>query len=121
VLAITLATTLQIVAPAAPSSASGSRLQEEVAIAARQAQQIQLPTIDCDPKKWAKDAISAVLQDLGDGIRSGMDALWAANFITQTPPSLTWTPIEVGARPRNVSEQCWVDAGFRLNFRQVLI
>jgi hypothetical protein len=88
-LAIALATTLQIIAPA-PSFASGSRLPDEAAIADRHAQPIQLPTIDFDPKKWAEDAISAVLQDLGDGIRAGMDALWAANFITQTPPSLTY-------------------------------
>ena len=89
-LAIALATTLQIIAPASSSVASGSRLPGEAASADRQAQQIQLPTIDFDPKKWAEDAISAVLQDLGDGIRVGMDALWAANFITQTPPSLTY-------------------------------
>ena len=89
-LAIALATTLQIIAPASSSVASGSLLPEEAASADRQAQQIQLPTIDFDPKKWAEDAISAVLQDLGDGIRVGMDALWAANFITQTPPSLTY-------------------------------
>ena len=89
-LAIALATTLQIIAPASSSVASGSLLPEEAASADRQAQQIQLPTIDFDPKKWAEDAISAVLQDLGDGIRAGMDALWAANFITQTPPSLTY-------------------------------
>jgi hypothetical protein len=56
----------------------------------RQAQPIQLPAVDIDPKKWAEDAIGAVLQDLGDGIRAGLDALWAANFITQTPPSLTY-------------------------------
>jgi hypothetical protein len=89
-LAIALATTLQIIVPASSSVASGSLLPEEAASADRQAQQIQLPTIDFDPKKWAEDAISAVLQDLGDGIRVGMDALWAANFITQTPPSLTY-------------------------------
>ena len=89
-LAIALATTLQIIAPASSSVASGSLLPEEAASADRQAQQIQLPTIDFDPKKWAEDAISAVLQDLGDGIRVGMDALWAANFITQTPLSLTY-------------------------------
>jgi hypothetical protein len=60
------------------------------AVSDRQAQPIQLPTVDIDPKKWTEDAISAVLRDLGDGIRAGMDALWAANFITQTPPSLTY-------------------------------
>jgi len=64
-------------------------------IADRQAQQIQLPGIEFDPKKWAEDAISAVLQDLGDGIRAGMDALWEANFITQTPPSLTYQNADV--------------------------
>jgi hypothetical protein len=30
------------------------------------------------------------LQTFSDGIRAGMDALWAANFITQTPRSLTY-------------------------------
>jgi hypothetical protein len=89
-LAIALAATLLLMAPAAPSFAAGSRLLDEAAISDPQAQQIELPTIDFDPKRWAEDAISAVLQDLGDGIRAGMDALWAANFITQTPPSLTY-------------------------------
>jgi hypothetical protein len=67
-------------------------LPEEAAIADRHARQIHLPgiEIDIDRTKCAEDAISAVLQDLGDGIRVGMDALWAANFITQTPPSLTY-------------------------------
>src|SRR5262245_19186542 len=88
-LASALAIAMQIMAPVAPSLASGSDLAEEAAIAGRQAQQIQLPSIDFDPKKWAEDAISAVLQDLGDGIGAGMDTLWKANFITQTPPSLT--------------------------------
>jgi hypothetical protein len=75
-LAIALAVTLLVMAPAGPSFASGSRLPDEAAIANRQAQQIQLPTIDFDSKKWAEDAISTVLQDLDDDIRAGMDALW---------------------------------------------
>ena len=90
ILVIGVAATLLVLAAPARSFAAGERLQDEAVIADRQAQQIQLPGIDFDPKKWAEDAISAVLQDLGDGIRAGMDALWAANFITQTPPSLTY-------------------------------
>ena len=35
-------------------------------------------------------AFGALLQSFSDGIRSGMDAMWDANFITQTPPALTY-------------------------------
>src|SRR6202022_5001791 len=52
--------------------------------------QVPLPSFNFDPTKWVQDAFGALLQDFSDGIRAGMDALWAANFITQTPPSLTY-------------------------------
>lgn len=91
-LCVALAAALVLVVAPTPTFASGGRMVDQAVVADRQAQQIHLPgvDIDIDPAKWAEDAISAVLQDLGDGIRTGMDALWAANFITQTPPSLTY-------------------------------
>src|SRR5437870_10487153 len=52
--------------------------------------QVQIPGFDFNPTKWVQDAFSALLQTFSDGIRGGMDALWGANFITQTPPSLTY-------------------------------
>ncbi len=52
--------------------------------------QVSLPGLDFDPTKWVQDAFGALLQSFSDGIRGGLDALWAANFITQTPPSLTY-------------------------------
>jgi len=59
--------------------------------------QVQIPTFDFDPKKWVQDAFGALLQDVSDGIRVGLDALWAANFITQTPPSLTYRNADIRA------------------------
>src|SRR5919108_823908 len=52
--------------------------------------QIPIPNFDFNPTKWVQDAFGALLQSFTDGIRAGMDAIWAANFITQTPPSLTY-------------------------------
>ena len=52
--------------------------------------QVPLPSFNFDPTKWVQDAFGALLQTFSDGIRAGMDALWAANFITQTPRSLTY-------------------------------
>ena len=52
--------------------------------------QIPIPGFNFDPTKWVQDAFGALLQAFSDGIRTGMDALWAANFITQTPRSLTY-------------------------------
>jgi hypothetical protein len=53
--------------------------------------QVQFPVgFDFNPQKWVQDAFTALLQNFSDGIRAGLDALWAANFITQTPPSLTY-------------------------------
>ncbi len=91
-LAVALAAPLLLVAPTAPAVASGT------AVAAYgggsplvQAQvQIPVPSFDFNPTKWVQDAFSALLQSFTDGIRAGMDAVWAANFITQTPPSLTY-------------------------------
>ena len=52
--------------------------------------QVPLPSFNFDPTKWVQDAFGALLQSFSDGIRAGVDALWAANFITQTPRSLTY-------------------------------
>ena len=52
--------------------------------------QIPIPGFNFDPTRWVQDAFGALLQTFSDGIRTGMDALWAANFITQTPRSLTY-------------------------------
>lgn len=52
--------------------------------------QIPIPNFDFNPTKWVQDAFGALLQSFSDGIHAGMDALWDANFITQTPPSLTY-------------------------------
>ncbi len=52
--------------------------------------QVQIPGVDINPTRWVQDAFSALLQSFSDGIRAGMDALWDANFITQTPPALTY-------------------------------
>jgi hypothetical protein len=57
--------------------------------------QVPLPNFNFDPTKWVQDAFGALLQTFSDGIRSGMDALWAANFITQTPRSLTYANEEI--------------------------
>jgi len=97
IVCIALAGAVVLFATPAPTFANGGQLVDQAVVADRQAQQIHLPGIDVDinPTKWAEDAISAVLQDLGDGIRTGMDALWAADFITQTPPSLTYQNADV--------------------------
>jgi hypothetical protein len=69
-------------APAAGQVAGGMDLQAQV--------QIPIPNFDFNPTKWVQDAFGALLKSFSDGIRAGMDALWDANFITQTPPSLTY-------------------------------
>src|SRR6266567_8349729 len=69
-------------APVASHVVGGAGLQAQV--------QIPIPNFDFNPTKWVQDAFSALLQSFSDGIRTGMDAIWAANFITQTPPSLTY-------------------------------
>jgi hypothetical protein len=68
--------------PMAAQPAPGTGLQEQV--------QIPVPHIDFDPTQWVQDGFSALLQSFTDGIRTGMEAIWTANFITQTPPSLTY-------------------------------
>ena len=69
--------------------ASGSMATQVAAGPGLTAQvQIPIPTFDFNPTKWVQDAFGALLQSFSDGIRAGMGALWDANFITQTPPSL---------------------------------
>ena len=90
VLVILLAATLLMLAPATSASASGTLVVGQVGHAPGLEAQVQIPGFDFNPTKWVQDAFGALLQDFSDGIRTGMDALWGANFITQTPPSLTY-------------------------------
>ena len=53
-------------------------------------EQIPIPNFDFNSTKWVQEAFGALLRSFSDGIRAGMHAMWAANFITQTPPSLTY-------------------------------
>jgi hypothetical protein len=62
--------------------AGGAGLQAQV--------QFPIPNFDFNPTKWVQDAFGALLQSFSDGIHAGMDAMWDANFITQTPPALTY-------------------------------
>src|SRR4051812_2221008 len=73
-----------------PALASDEVQAQALSVAPMQAQ-VQVPVlgIDFNPTKWVEDAFAALLQSFSDGIRDGMDAIWRANFITQTPPSLT--------------------------------
>jgi hypothetical protein len=91
-IAIALLLPLTVLAPAEPTLASSSvvaPLSSEGVVVQAQVQ-IPIPHIDFNPTQWVQDAFSALLQSFTDGIRTGMEAIWAANFITQTPPSLTY-------------------------------
>jgi hypothetical protein len=79
-IAIVAAGILLTAAPAESAAAAGGQVMG----------QVQLPTFNFDPTKWVQDAFGALLQTFSDGVRAGLDALWAANFITQTPPSLSY-------------------------------
>jgi hypothetical protein len=59
--------------------------------------QVQIPGVDINPTRWVQDAFGALLQSFSDGIRAGMDALWDANFITRTPPALTYQNADIRA------------------------
>jgi hypothetical protein len=89
-LAIVLAAPLLVLGPAAPAAASGMLGAPQFANTPARAAQVPWPNIDFNPTKWVEDAFGALLQSFSDGIQAGMDALWAANFLTQTPPSLTY-------------------------------
>jgi hypothetical protein len=39
--------------------------------------QEQIPGVDIIPTRWVQDAFGALLQSFTEGIRAGMDALWA--------------------------------------------
>lgn len=92
--AVSLGTVLFVVAPTRPTFASsvpsigsgvaggGTGLYAQV--------QIPIPNFDFNPTKWVQDAFAALLQSFSDGIQAGMNAIWDANFITQTPPTLTY-------------------------------
>src|SRR5438309_1566047 len=43
--------------------------------------QVPLPSFNFDPTKWVQDAFGALLQTFSDGIRAGIDALWAATSL----------------------------------------
>ena len=91
VLAIAFVSTLVALSPGQPTTASASPLVAQSGTLQAQAQ-VQIPglNIDFNPTQWVQDAFSALLQSFTDGIRTGMESIWAANFITQTPPSLTY-------------------------------
>jgi len=91
-LAIALAAPLLLLAPTAPAIASDSPVSGQVRGGPGMEAQVQIPipNFDFNPTKWVQDAFGTLLQSFTDGIRAGMDASWAANFITQTPPSLTY-------------------------------
>ena len=82
VMAIVVAAVLLVVTPGESAAAGGAPVVGQV--------QLPLPNFNFDPTKWVEDAFGALLQTFSDGIRAGLDALWAANFITQTPPSLSY-------------------------------
>jgi hypothetical protein len=88
--AIILVLPLLVLGPASPARTSGTLATPHLAAAQAREAQVPWPTIDLDPKRWVEDAFSGLLQSFSDGIQAGMDALWAANFITQTPPPLTY-------------------------------
>ncbi len=91
-LAIALAVPVLVLAPTAPAFAGSAPVVGQVGGGPGLEAQVQIPipNFDFNPTKWVQDAFSALLQSFSDGIRVGMDAIWAANFITQTPPSLTY-------------------------------
>ena len=91
VLAPTVAALLVLLVATRPVLASVDVPSQEPSWAPMQAQvQVPIPNFDFNPTKWVEDAFGALLQSFSEGIRNGMDAIWRANFITQTPPSLTY-------------------------------
>jgi hypothetical protein len=91
-LAIALVAPLLAMAPSEPAVASAGQIIAQPAHSGGFQAQVEIPVphIDFNPTQWVHDAFSALLQSFTDGIRAGMEAIWAANFITQTPPSLTY-------------------------------
>jgi hypothetical protein len=87
-----LALPLLIVAMTDSAFASSAPLASQTAAGAGLLAQVSfpVPNFDFDPTKWVQDAFGALLQSFSDGIRTGMDAMWDANFITQTPPAMTY-------------------------------
>jgi len=82
--------TLLAAAPVQVAAAGGAPVVGQVGQAPGLAAQVQIPGFDFNPTKWVQEAFGALRQSFSDGIRAGLDALWAENFITQTPPSLTY-------------------------------
>jgi hypothetical protein len=88
-LAPAVASFLVLLVTTCPALASDDVQAQALSAAAVQAQ-VPVPNFDFNPTKWVEDAFGALLQSFSDGIRDGMDAIWRANFITQTPPALTY-------------------------------
>jgi hypothetical protein len=72
-MAIVSAAIVLMVTPVESAAAAGPAVLGQV--------QLPLPSFNFDPTKWVQDAFGALLQTFSDGIRAGLDALWAANFI----------------------------------------
>jgi hypothetical protein len=91
-LALALLAPLMALYPSRPTLASVTPIPVQAPETGRVQAQVQIPVphIDFNPTQWVQDAFIALLQSFTDGIRAGMEAIWAANFITQTPPSLTY-------------------------------
>jgi hypothetical protein len=89
-LAVALAAPLFLIAPTAAAVASGASVAAYGGGSPLVEAQVQnpIPNFDFNPTKWVQDAFAALLQSFTDGIRAGMDAVWAANFITQTPQAV---------------------------------
>ena len=89
--AMMLTAALLVAAPVQSAAAGSGPVMGSMGQVAGLEAQVQFPVgFDFNPQKWVQDAFTALLQNFSDGIRAGLDALWAANFITQTPPSLTY-------------------------------
>ena len=91
-IAIVFVAVVLFLAPTAPAFAANAPVGGQVAGGPGLEAQVQfpIPNFDFNPTKWAQDAFGGLLQSFSDGVHAGMDALWDANFITQTPPSLTY-------------------------------
>jgi hypothetical protein len=91
-MAMVIVAPLMALSPSQPALASVNSIVVQAAPAGGVQAQVQIPVphIDFNPTQWVQDAFSALLRSFTEGIRAGMEAIWAANFITQTPPDLTY-------------------------------
>jgi hypothetical protein len=72
---------LMALSPSQPALASVSSIVVQAAPTGGVQTQVQIPVphIDFNTTQWVQDAFSALLQSFTDGIRAGMEAIWAAN------------------------------------------